>query len=170
MKRLTILRHAKSSWGNPDADDFDRPLNGRGWKAARQIGRELKKKDFRFDLVLASRATRVRETIEAVGEQFDLPAPVQFEQGMYLASCASLLSFVQEMPENVGRPLLIGHNPGLQQLLLKLTCGGHPLRERIRDGYPTAAVAVVDLAVETWREVESGCGEPVELILPRELG
>src|SRR5437868_11057004 len=85
MKRLAILRHAKSSWDDPSLDDFDRPLNERGWKAARRMGRELEDRGMRFDLVLASMAARVRETIDGV-QKYDFAAPIRFEPQLYGAS------------------------------------------------------------------------------------
>src|SRR5881628_778778 len=124
MKRLSILRHAKSSWDQPNLNDFDRPLNGRGWKAARRMGLELKRRQITFDLVLASMAARVRETLDGLREVFEIKGPIRFDPGIYHASEAALLSLVRELPETVKTPLLIGHNPGLHQLILELTCNG----------------------------------------------
>ena len=170
MKQLTIMRHAKSDWGDAKLDDFDRPLNDRGWKAARRIGRELDHRGFHFDLVLASPAARARETIDGLQEKFDFKAPIRFEERMYLASEALLLTFVQGLPESVHRPLLVVHNPGLQRLLLNLTDRGeHHLRHKIGKKYSTGAVAVVDLPAHRWNEVEPGSGEIVDLILPKDL-
>lgn len=170
MKRLTVMRHAKSDWGDAELDDFNRPLNERGWKAARRMGRELDQRGFHFDLVLASPAARARETIDAVQQKFDFKAPIRFEQRIYLASEALLLTMVQGLPESVHRPLLVGHNPGLQRLLLHLTHHGeHHLRHKIGEKYPTGAVAVVELPAHRWDQVESGSGEIVDLILPKDL-
>jgi phosphohistidine phosphatase len=170
MKRLTILRHAKSSWDDPELDDFNRPLNDRGCKSARRIGRELKHRNFHFDLVLASPAARARETIDGVQENFDFDAPIKFDPRLYLASESLLFAMVQELAEAVHRPLVVGHNPGLQQLLLDLTHGAeHHLRQKIAHKFPTGAVAVVEMPAHRWAEVEPGTGEIVDLILPKEL-
>jgi phosphohistidine phosphatase len=170
MKRLTVLRHAKSNWDDPSLDDFNRPLNERGWKAARRMGRELKHRHMHFDLVLASTAARVRETIDGVQEKFDFDASIKFEPRMYGASTEVLLSVVRGLPETAHAPLLVGHNPGLERLLVELTRDDdRGLRRRVAGKYPTGALAVVELPAHHWKDVEPGSGEIVELILPKEL-
>jgi phosphohistidine phosphatase len=114
MKRLTILRHAKSSWDRPDADDFDRPLNDRGRKAAVRMGHELKHRELRFDVALASPAVRVRETLDGLAKGDGEFAPdIRFDQSLYLADAATLLDRVKALSDDVRAPLLVGHNPGL---------------------------------------------------------
>ena len=170
MKRLAVLRHAKSSWADPNLDDFNRPLNERGWKAARRIGREMKRRGMRFDLVLASTAARVRETIDGVREHFDLEAEIRFEPRMYLADAEVLLSLIHALPESANAPLLVGHNPGLQRLLIELTHEEKKgLRNRVVAKFPTGALAVVELEARRWPDVAYGSGEIAELILPKEL-
>lgn len=170
MKRLTLLRHAKSSWDDPGLDDFNRPLNARGWKAARRMGRELKHRGMRFDFVLASTAARVRETIDGLQEKFDFDAPIRFEPQIYGASAGALLSLVQALPESTRAPLLVGHNPGLEQLLALLARDDDGrLHQRVAGKYPTGALAVVELPAHDWTKVEPGSGRIVELILPKEL-
>ena len=170
MKRLAVLRHAKSSWDTPGLDDFDRPLNDRGWKSARRMGRELMARGMRFDLVLASSAVRVRETLEGLSEEYDLSAPIRFEQAIYLAATQTLVSLVRDLPEEVQAPLLAGHNPGLERLLVELTHDDDEgLRDRMAGKYPTGALAVVEFPAAKWSDVSPGSGEIGELILPREL-
>ena len=170
MKRLSILRHAKSSWDDPSLDDFNRPLNERGWKSARRMGRELKRRGIKFDLVLASTAARVRETIDGVQENYDFSAPIEFERDIYLASTETLLSLIRRLPDTVQAPLLVGHNPGLERLLVELTHDDEKgLRKRVAGKYPTGAFAQFELPSRTWREIEPGSGRIVELILPKEL-
>jgi phosphohistidine phosphatase len=170
MKRLFVLRHAKSSWDDPALDDFNRPLNDRGWKAARRMGRELRQRDLRFDLVVSSMAARARETLDGIRDKLDLNVEVRFEPRMYLASEETLLSLVRALPQKVHCPLLIGHNPGLERLLVELTHDdGDGLRHRIAHRYPTGAFAGVELPARHWVEVAPGSGEVVELILPKEL-
>jgi len=161
MKRLTILRHAKSSWDDPALDDFNRPLNQRGWKAARRMGRELEERGLKFDLVLSSTAARARETIDGVQETYDFAAPIAFEPRLYLATETALLEIVGALDEKVKAPLIVGHNPGLELLIAGLT--------RVERKFPTAALAVIDLPARRWAEAEPGSGEIVELILPKEL-
>lgn len=170
MKRLAILRHAKSSWDDPGLDDFHRPLNERGWKAARRMGRELKRQSVKFDLVLSSTSARTRETIDGIREKYDFAAPIQFEPQLYLASEATLLGFVQGLDEDVKAPLIVGHNPGLEQLIAGLARGDEKgLRRRVTGKFPTGALAVIEVPAKHWAEVRPGTGEIVELILPKEL-
>ena len=170
MKRLAILRHAKSSWDDPGLDDFNRPLNDRGWKSARRIGRELKKRGMKFDLVLSSTAARTRETIDGLQEHFDFGAPVRFEPELYLASEATLLETVRALDEKVKAPLIVGHNPGLESLVTDLSRDDDEgLRRRVAGKFPTGALAILELPAHLWSKVEPGEGEIVELILPREL-
>ena len=169
MKRLTVLRHAKSSWEQPNADDFDRPLNERGWKAARRVGRELRHRKMSFDLCFASPAARVRETLDGLAQGYgDFDFPVRFERQVYMATVASLLQLAQDIDSAAKAPLIVGHNPGLHGLVLALTSGSK-LRNRIEAKFPTAALAVIHLPVDRWREVKEGGGELAELILPKEL-
>src|SRR5258708_6890901 len=107
MKRLAILRHAKSSWDDPTLDDFNRPLNERGWKAARRLGRELKQRGMTFDLVLSSTSARTRETIDGVQQRYAFNAPITFEQKLYGASAETLLAMVRGLDEAVTAPLIV---------------------------------------------------------------
>ena len=170
MTILTVLRHAKSSWDQHGLDDFDRPLNERGRKAAKRVGRELKQRNIRFDQVIASPAVRVRETLDELAKGYDKHLNVHFDERIYGAAVETLLDVVQGIPDEVHAPLLVGHNPGLQELLLKLAHEDDAgLRRKLAAKYPTAAVAVVTLAAPRWEEVAPDSGEIRELILPREL-
>jgi len=170
MKRVTVLRHAKSDWDEP-VDDFNRPLNERGWKAARRIGKEMKHRHMSFDFALASPAARVRETIDGFTETYGEPKfAIRFEPKMYGASVEVLLELIREMPVEAEDALLIGHNPGLERLVVELSHDdGHGLRDKVAGKFPTAAVAAIELPVSSWAEVAPGNGKVVELILPKEL-
>ena len=170
MKRLAILRHAKSSWDDPALDDFNRPLNDRGWKAARRLGRELKQRGLKFDLVLSSTAARTRETIDGVQEHYAFDAPITFEQQLYGASAETLLTMVRRLSEAVTAPLIVGHNPGLEQLIRELTHDdSRGFRERVAGKFPAGALAIIELPAKRWAQVEPGSGEIVELILAKEF-
>ena len=164
MKRLTILRHAKSSWDDAQLKDFDRPLNDRGWKAARRMGREIKQRGMHFDFVLASPAARVRETLDGLREKLDLNIEVRFEPRVYLASEAVLLELIRELPDAIEAPLVVGHNPGLQSLVFALTDD-----QRVSEKFPTAALASIAVRVRRWADLKPGGGKLAELILPKEL-
>jgi phosphohistidine phosphatase len=169
MKRFALLRHAKSSWDDANLDDFERPLNDRGWKAARRMGREFDARHMRFDLVLASTAARVRETIDGVRENFEFDCPIRFDQQIYLASEVLLLRLVRDLDERVERPLLVGHNPGLERLLARLTQGDDGLGDRAPRNFPTCAFALLEVPVPQWREAEPGGARILDLILPKDL-
>ena len=169
MKRLALLRHAKSSWDQSDLDDFQRPLNGRGRKAARRMGREMKQLGTAFDLVLASPATRVRETIEGVAEEYPgFDSNVRFEESIYLADSSALIDLARSFPDEIETALIIGHNPGLERLVLQLAKDSER-RRRVAEGYPTAALAIIEFDLDRWKSVGPSSGDLVELILPREL-
>ena len=169
MTILAIMRHAKSSWDDSQLDDFDRPLNERGRKAARRIGREMKSRKIRFDQVIASPAVRVRQTLEGLADGYGDAFDVRFERLIYEASADTLLHIVRGIPGRVHAPLIVGHNPGLHHLVLKLAADEDKLREKAGHGFPTAAVAMIELPAVQWDAVQPGSGTIRELILPREL-
>ena len=169
MKSLTLLRHAKSGWDDPVPRDFDRPLNPRGRRAARTVGAEMKALGLAFDLVLASPARRVVETLAEVAAGFGA-IDADYDERLYLAPAATLLDIVRHTPDGVGRLLLVGHNPGLEELTLRLARrDGDRLRAEVEIKYPTGAVAEIELPVEHWRQVGEGTGRMARFIRPRDL-
>jgi phosphohistidine phosphatase len=169
MKSLTLLRHAKSGWDDAVSRDFDRPLNPRGRRAARTVGQEMKAQGLAFDLVLASPARRVIETLEEVAAVFG-PLNAEFDQRLYLASTATLIDIVRAAPAEADRLLLVGHNPGLEELALGLSGRDEgPLRREVEVKYPTGTVAEIALPVERWAEVGEGKGRIERFIRPRDL-
>ena len=170
MKTLTLLRHAKSSWDSPSASDFDRPLNKRGHRAARTIGRALKAQGLDFDAVIASPAARVVETVAHVEEGYGSPIRPHYDPRVYLASAATLLKLVREADDGAERLLLVGHNPGLEALAMLLTRDdGNDLRAEMAAKYPTATVAEIALPIDHWRDAAAGEGELARFIRPRDL-
>jgi phosphohistidine phosphatase len=169
MKTLTLLRHAKSTWDDPIARDFDRPLNPRGRRAACAVGREMKALGLAYDMALASPARRVAETLEEVQQAFG-PLPLTWEQRIYLASTETLMELVRTTDDSAGRLLLVGHNPGLENLALLLTREeGGPLRGEVEIKYPTGTLAEIGLPVDRWGEVSPGRGTLARFIRPRDL-
>ena len=170
MKILTLLRHAKSGWDDPVTPDFDRPLNKRGRKAARTIGREMRAQGLEFDRVIASPAVRVVETLDDVADGYDGPFRPDYDRRVYLASVTTLLDVIHETDDEVERLLLVGHNPGIELLAMLLTRDdGNRLREEIDVKYPTGTVAEIVLPVEHWSEVKEGLGKVTRFIRPRDL-
>ena len=161
MRRVYLLRHAKSSWKDRSLADRDRPLAGRGRRAARAIADHLGAEGVRPELVLCSPARRARETLERVEGALGDEVEAVFEEGLYGASGAGRgcwRAFARS-PE-VGSVLVIGHNPGLEQLALALASDGAELA-RMREKYPTAALATIDLPADRWSALERGGGELV---------
>ena len=142
MKTLTLLRHAKSGWDDSVARDFDRPLNPRGRCAARTVGREMRAQGLAFDSVLASPAVRVVETLEEIGSGYGRVLDPRFDQRLYLASTDTLLDLIREADDGVASLLLVGHNPGLQSLLTRLTGEGAAMTP--------ATLARIDLDIDVW--------------------
>lgn len=169
MKILTLLRHAKSGWDDPVTRDFDRPLNPRGRRAARTVGAEMKSQGLAFDLVVASSARRVTETLDEVAAGYGEISP-RYDERLYLASVATLLDVVRNAPDDVERLLLVGHNPGMEELALRLARrDSDPLRGEIEIKYPTGTVAEIELPADRWAEVREGTGRIVRFIRPRDL-
>lgn len=154
MKRLLILRHAKSDWGT-GGRDFDRPLNARGQAAATAMGVVVR--DHAPDLVLCSPARRTRETLE----RLELTCPVRFDPRIYDASVEGLLEVVGEVGDEE-TVLLIGHMPGVARLALAMSEGnGGDARQRLEMHYPTAGLTVI--------EFTDGRGRVTRFVTPREL-
>lgn len=143
-RRLIVLRHAKSAWP-PDVPDHDRPLGPRGQRDAPAVGRWLREGGHRPDLVICSTARRTRETWElAAGELGGQPPPVRLDERVYAATARALLDVVREAPDDAGALLIVAHNPGVQDLVLRLT--GEARADALRraaDKFPTSAVAVL---------------------------
>ncbi len=171
MKRLTLLRHAKSGEDLSAARDFDRTLNGKGRRAARAVGRHMRDSALGFDRVIASPATRVAETVEEVTAGYGAELSPAWERRVYLASAADLLELVHEAPDSAASLLLVGHNPGLEQLVLMLVPGGtgDSARLSVEEKYPTASLAEIALDVAHWADVLPGSGRLTRFVRPRDL-
>jgi len=156
MQSLTLFRHAKTERESDTGRDFDRRLNERGRKDAARMGREIRKLGLKFDLLLSSPASRAVETAELA----DLPA--QYDERIYDASMRQLLDLVRNSDASVASLLMVGHNPGFEQLASMLV--GAPVI------MPTGSLAEIELAVDGWAEVERGSGTLVRFIKPKELG
>lgn len=143
MKQLFLLRHAKSSWDDPDLDDFDRPLAERGVKAARLMGRELAARDWLPDLALVSSALRTRDTWRLMAAELPVHPRVAFAEALYDASAADILSQLQQTDPASNSLLVVGHNPGLEDLARQLVGPGSEAkaRKKLEEKFPTAALA-----------------------------
>ena len=162
MKTLHLLRHAKSDWEDGALPDHQRPLAPRGIKAARRLAEHLAKDPLEVDLVLCSTASRTRETLELI-----LPAlgrvDVSFEEDLYGAGAGELQARLRRLSRRVGAVLVIGHNPGLEELaslLLGPAAPGH---------FPTLALASMRFPVADWRSIREGSAEPIAFVTPKEI-
>ncbi len=161
MKRLWLLRHAKSSHEDPYLADHVRPLAPRGRKAAKRVGRWALENGVRPDLTLCSTATRARSTLDLFAVDLAL-ASVSTEAGLYYASAPDLLARLRTVPSELSEVLVVGHNPALHDLLRVLAPPG-------TDALPTGALAELRLAIDAWIDVRPGCAELGAFVLPRAL-
>lgn len=170
MRRLLLLRHAKSNWPTGVADR-DRPLAARGREAAPLMGRYLAEELLLPDLVLVSPARRTSETWELVRPMLPERPGTHFEPRIYESKSTRLLEVVQETEPDVRTLLMIGHNPGFEELAKTLT--GHGDRyaaARMAQKYPTCGLAVIDFAVDDWRDVAARGGRLDRFVTPASLG
>lgn len=148
MKTLLILRHAKSSWGDPTLADHERPLNARGTRDAPRMGQLARDEGLCPDLIISSDAVRARVTAEAMAEAIGYRRQILLDARLYHASPAEILAALRSaVPHDVSTVMIVGHNPGLEELVAQLT--GEP------EHLPTAALARIDLAIDTWSDLDS---------------
>jgi phosphohistidine phosphatase len=163
VRRLLLLRHAKSSWDDAGLPDRERPLAPRGEKAAVRIAEHVSSQSIAPDLVLCSTALRTRQTLAALLPVLPGEVEIRLEDELYGASLYGLLARLRELEDSVGVVLVIGHNPTLHALALALTGRGDVL-----DRFPTGALATVALTTP-WAELGEGAGELEGFVVPREL-
>ena len=169
MVRLFVFRHAKSSWQDDSLDDFQRPLNPRGRKAAPAMGAFMQREGISPDLILCSAANRTRETLAHILSSLDGDIAIHGEEALYLASADSLLSRLKTVEPEKNRVMLIGHNPGLQDLVLLLAGSGSAEDlAQIRGKFPTASLAELTFR-KSWSELAPGSGKLVQFATPRAL-
>lgn len=158
-KTLCLLRHAKSSWADPALDDFDRPLNQRGRTSMALLGLYIDEKKIRPDGILCSSAQRTRETLGLLLPWLRGDASMRIERVLYLASADELLSRIRQVEDGVSCLLMIGHNPGLEELAGRLAGGGDIFASTaMQEKFPTAALAVLDFDAARWADIEPGKG------------
>jgi phosphohistidine phosphatase len=164
---LWLLRHAKSSWDRPGLDDRERPLARRGVRAATALRAYLDAQQIHPELVLCSSALRTRETLRHVLPALGTELTIRIEQRLYAADPAELLEILRGVPE-VGSVLLVGHNPGMQELATALASRGDRLDE-LTAKFPTGALAEIRLPDGAWSGIAQGSGELTRFVTPREL-
>jgi phosphohistidine phosphatase len=172
MKRLYLLRHAKAVPAEPALEDHDRELTVRGMHDAGAMARYMRKNGFIPDLILSSSAARTRQTTELVLRE--IAARTDYRESLYLAEAGKILMLVQAAPQNVAGAMVVGHNPGLEDLANLLAREPVRRKERVRrdvleEKFPTAALAVLNFDVEKWRDIRPGEGALADFVRPRDL-
>ncbi|MFI2435184.1 SixA phosphatase family protein [Streptomyces sp. NPDC018693] len=167
LRRLVVLRHAKSAWPEGVAD-HERPLAPRGRRDAPAAGRALAEADCLPDLALCSTAVRARRTWELASAQWGTPPRVRYDERLYAADVTDLLTVIHETPPEVRTLLLIGHNPGLEQLVLTLAGDGlGDTLDTVRTKFPTSAIAVLAWYGRTWHTLAPGAALLTSTTVPR---
>lgn len=160
MKTLYILRHAKSSWDDHSLSDFERPLNGRGLRAAPFIGSMMKEHGFKPDAIVSSPAKRAEQTAELVRDGAGLDKEIEFNERIYEATVGTLIAVISATIEERTSLLFVGHNPSIEGLVYYLTGEIAPM--------PTAALAVIKLDIDNWTAISAGRGTLIRVFRPRE--
>ena len=148
MKTLLLLRHAKSSWNDPDLTDHDRPLNDRGKRKAPLVGMRLRELHLSPDAVLSSTAKRARKTAKKVLAAAGYPVDIQLMRELYLADVGVWIRVLSQLDQTITCVLAVGHNPGIEDLVQVLSGG--------RTSMPTAALAHFELPIDDWSELTVG--------------
>jgi phosphohistidine phosphatase len=163
MRTLMLLRHAKSSWKDESLEDHERPLNKRGKKTAPLMGHLIRDQNLVPDQIASSTAVRARTTAEAAAKACGYPGELTLTDELYLATAGEILRYAQERPDETHhRIMLVGHNPGMEDLVNMLSGRREP--------FPTAALAVFELEIDSWRKLELGVHTKLmELWRPKEL-
>lgn len=163
MRRLILMRHAKSDWNHPDLSDHDRPLNARGTLAAKALGDYLRAQGHVPDQILCSSAQRTRDTLLGLALAGDTPTVLS--RDLYLADAQNMLRALCSATGNC--VLMIAHNPGICELAHRLL-NDPPLHDRFAD-YPTGSTLVCDFEADSWNAIGWHQGQPIDFTIPREL-
>ena len=163
MKRLLILRHAKSSWNNAELSDFERPLNKRGRQAAPRMGYWIAENDIAPDVVICSTARRAQQTYQLVQNAVSWDVETIHTEKLYLAPAHTYIEHLSQLADNTSTAMVIGHNPGMEELVFQLCGEYHPM--------PTCALAVIAFDMEVWwKLLANECsGQLQHHVLPRDL-
>ena len=163
MKTIYLIRHAKSSWKEPNQLDHERPLNKRGKRDFPLIAKQLNKINITPELIVCSNSQRTKDTVKLLCKEINYPIKdVKYDSTIYEASLVSLIEVVNTLPRNYNEIVIIGHNPSITLLSNYLT------NDNI-DHMPTSGVVKIDLEVEDWNEVIQGIGLKKFFIYPKML-
>ena len=160
MKTIYLLRHAKSSWDDTSLSDFERPLNERGLRTAPFMGEVMNRRGYSPSLVIISPAKRAATTAELVKESAGLNAELRHDHRIYEASPNTLRTVAAETSDDLASVMLVGHNPGMEGFIRYLTGRIEPM--------PTAALAVIELSIDSWNDLDAGTGQITEVVRPKD--
>ena len=169
MKTLFVLRHAKAERDSESGKDFDRPLAERGREDARAIGQAMRERGLVPERIVSSPARRAGETASAMIEGYGSALKLEFDRRLYNAAPETLLEVLGDA--DGASLMLVGHNPGVQQLVLMLTDpSDQPLRTQAEETFATATLATMALPIDDWSEIGVGTGHLENLLTRKELG
>lgn len=169
MKYLFVLRHMKSGWPEPHVDDRDRELAPRGVRDAALLAAHIAEAPIRPDLVLCSPARRTRSTLDAIHPGLG-DAEVQIVESLYGASADEALSLIRGLPADLGSVMLIGHNPGLEDLVELLAAeGDDEAMTQLHTKFPAGALATLDLGITDWATVDRKQAYLRSIVIPGQL-
>ncbi len=170
MLTLSIVRHAKSSWGEASLRDIDRPLNERGKKQALRLGSWLEDRAIAPDLILCSAAKRARQTLKKTQENWQTKADLLIENRLYLASPNTIIALLAEHGEKHAHIMIIGHNPGLHMLAHALAnTGEKDDLGLLSEKYPTGTFCSLSLKTDRWKKIGKSSGKLIYLATPKQL-
>lgn len=171
MKTLLFLRHAKSSWSDPNLGDHDRPLNARGRGAAAAMGHYIAANDLTPDLIFCSTAARARETLQRASAGWPQVPPTTIEAALYdFSGGEGYLNVIRTADNEAGSLMLVGHNPTIEILVEQLMGKAEPgLAEKLARKYPSGGLAVLEFTSDTWEDITPGTGHLVNFTIPKEL-
>ena len=169
MKQLYILRHAKSDYP-AGTDDHERPLNKRGEKACKLMGKYIQENNIAPQAILCSDATRTTQTAKNIMRAAGIQNPISFSKTLYLATPGEILKEIAKVDDSIESVLIVAHNPGVEQLARLLTAAGDAESiARLKEKYPTAALACFSIDATSWKEINPASGNLDKFITPKML-
>ena len=162
MKRLILMRHAKSDRDTTDKPDFERPLAKRGTEEAPVMGKFLRKEKLIPDLIICSPAKRAKETLELVVKEFKQDVKIEFDKDIYDKEDAGVINIIKNTKDSVDTLMIVGHNPTLESLVYTLISDMIPY-----DKFGTCGVGVIDFDIKKWNDIKAGTGKLVLIKTPK---
>ncbi len=170
MRRLILLRHAKSDWSEPGRSDHARILARRGRETAPRVGRYMASQALRPNHAIVSTAARARETWQLVAAELPAPPSVRLDERIYNALPEAILEAIAEAPAGAKTLVVVGHNPGLQELAVMLAGSGDTsVRRQLAEKFPTAALAIIDFDAGDWAALRPHRGRLAGFVTPRAI-